>query len=73
MARLNAATDVLLKRGNRAIQRKVIDNPFACISEVGFARLINGLNGDKDLAAAIAARQDVPRELRMWLDAALSK
>jgi uncharacterized protein (DUF2336 family) len=73
-AQLSAAvTDVLLKRGNRAIQRKVIDNPFACISEVGFARLINGLNGDKDLAAAIAARQDVPRELRMWLDAALSK
>jgi hypothetical protein len=40
---------------------------------MGFARLINGLKGDKDLAAAIAARQDVPPELRMWLDAALSK
>jgi uncharacterized protein (DUF2336 family) len=73
-AQLSAAvTDVLLKRGNRAIQRKVIDNPNACISEIGFARLINGLKDDKDLAAAIAARQDVPAELRMWLNAAMSK
>jgi uncharacterized protein (DUF2336 family) len=67
-----AVTDVLLKRGNRAIQRKVIDNPNACISEMGFARLINGLKGDKDVAAAIAVRPDVPAELRMWLNAVLN-
>jgi uncharacterized protein (DUF2336 family) len=66
-------TDVLLKRGNAAIQRKIIDNPNARVSEAGFARLIMGLNGDKDLAQAIAARKDVPAELRLWLTATLSK
>ncbi len=62
-----AVTDILLKRGNRAIQRTVIDNPNARISEGGFARVIMGLGGDKSLATAIAARDDVPPELRLWL------
>lgn len=60
-------TDVLLKRGNKAIQRTVIDKPNARLSEAGFARVIMGINGDKGLAAAIAARDDVPPELRLWL------
>jgi uncharacterized protein (DUF2336 family) len=64
-----AVTDALLKHGNAAIQRKVIDNPNARVSETGFAKLILGINGDKSLAAAIAARQDVPAELRLWLGA----
>jgi len=68
-----AVTDVLLKRGDPAIQSKLIDNPNARISEVGFARLVSRLNGDKELAAAIAARQEMPAELRVWLDAALSQ
>lgn len=63
-----ALTDVLLKRGNRAISRAIIDHPNARISEAGFARVIMSLNDDKEFAAAIAARQDVPRELRLWLD-----
>jgi uncharacterized protein (DUF2336 family) len=62
-----AVTDVLLKRGNKATQRAVIDNPNAQMSESGYARVIMGVNGDKDLAAAIAARSDVPAELRVWL------
>jgi uncharacterized protein (DUF2336 family) len=66
-------TDVLLKRGNRAIQKVVIGNAAAKISENGFARVIMGLKGDKELAAAIAARSDVPSELRVWLTAELSK
>jgi uncharacterized protein (DUF2336 family) len=66
-------TDVLLKRGNRPIQKTVIDNAKAKISENGFARVIMGLKGDKELAAAIAARGDVPSELRVWLAAALAK
>jgi uncharacterized protein (DUF2336 family) len=68
-----AVTDVLLKRGNRGVQRTVIDNPNARVSETGFARVIMGLNGDKDLAAAIAARSDVPAELRPWLVEALAE
>jgi uncharacterized protein (DUF2336 family) len=63
-----ALTDVLLKRGNRAIRRRIIDHPNARISEAGFARVIMSLDGDKDFAAAIAKRPDVPAELRPWLD-----
>jgi len=73
-ARLSeAVTDVLLKRGNKAIQRIIIDNHNARISEGGFARIIMALNGDKDLAAAIAVRGDVPSELRVWLTKTLSE
>jgi uncharacterized protein (DUF2336 family) len=60
-------TDVLLKRGGLPLQRKIIDNPDARISEGGFARVIMGLDGDKDLAQAVAARNDLPAELRLWL------
>ena len=62
-----AVTDVLLKRGTLAIQRKIIDNAQARVSEAGFARLVTGVNGDKDMATAIAAREDLPAELRPWL------
>jgi uncharacterized protein (DUF2336 family) len=63
-----AVTDVLLKRGDRAVRRTIIDHPNARISEAGFARVIMSLDGDKNFAAAIAKRQDVPPELRLWLD-----
>jgi uncharacterized protein (DUF2336 family) len=62
-----AVTDILLKRGGQPLQRKIIDNPNARISEGGFARVIMGLDGDKDFAQAIAARDDLPPELRPWL------
>jgi uncharacterized protein (DUF2336 family) len=62
-----AVTDVLLKRGGPQLQRRLINNPNARISEGGFARVIMGLDGDKDLAQAIAARDDLPAELRPWL------
>jgi len=62
-----AVTDVLLKRGNKAVQQSVIANPNARVSEAGFARVIMGIKGDKSLAAAVAARSDVPAELRPWL------
>lgn len=62
-----AATDNLIKRGTAEIQRQIIDNPDARISEAGFARLIMSINDDKNLAAAIAARNDVPAELQVWL------
>jgi len=62
-----AVTDVLLRRGDKAVQRSVVDNPQARISEGGFARVIMGIEGDKNFAAAIAARDDLPSELRLWL------
>jgi uncharacterized protein (DUF2336 family) len=60
-------SDILINRGNSAIQRKIIDNPNACISEKSFAKLVIGINGDKKLAATIAARQDVPEDIQSWL------
>jgi uncharacterized protein (DUF2336 family) len=68
-----AVTDILLKRGDPKIQRAIIANPKARISESGFARLVTGVNGDKKLAAEIAARADLPAELRIWLDKTLSQ
>lgn len=65
-------TDALLKRGNRSVREKIIANPNARISEMGFARLVSVINGDQDLAAAIAARQEVPPELLPFLDAVLN-
>lgn len=67
-----AVTDILLKRGNAAVCRKVLDNPTARVSEMGFARLVSAINGDKALAAAIAARPEMPAELRPFVDAALT-
>ena len=66
-------TEVLLKRGNSAVRRKVLDNPKARVSEMGFARVVSAINGDKTLAAAIAARPEMPAELRPFVDAALAQ
>lgn len=69
----DVVTDALFKRGNAAVRQKILDNPRARISEMGFARLVSALNGDKALAAAIAAREGLPAELKPFLDAALSQ
>jgi uncharacterized protein (DUF2336 family) len=65
-------TDSLLKRGNAAIQRTLLENQNARISEAGFARVVMGLNGDKSLAQLVAARADLPAELRPWLNDTLN-
>jgi uncharacterized protein (DUF2336 family) len=71
--RLNeAVTDVLIRRGNAALARKIIDRADAPISESSFARLVTSVENDKELATAIANRKDLPAELRPWLDAALA-
>jgi len=66
-------TEVLLKRGNGALRRKIMENQKARVSEMGFARVVSAINGDKALAAAIAARPEMPDELRPFVDAALSQ
>jgi uncharacterized protein (DUF2336 family) len=68
-----AVTDVLIRRGNPAIARKIIDNAAARVSEASFARLVSSLENDKELAAAIAKREDLPPELRPWLDVVLAE
>jgi uncharacterized protein (DUF2336 family) len=67
-----AVTDVLIRRGNAALARKIIDRADAPISESSFARLVTSVENDKELASAIANRKDLPAELRPWLDAALA-
>ena len=61
-------TDSLLKRDNAAIERTILENPNARVSEGGFAGVIMGLDGDKSLAQMVAARQDLPAELRPRLN-----
>jgi uncharacterized protein (DUF2336 family) len=68
-----AITDILIRRGNAALNRKLIDRVDAPISESSFARMVTSLEKDKDLAAAIAKRADLPAELRPWIDAALAE
>jgi uncharacterized protein (DUF2336 family) len=67
-----ALTDVLIRRGNAALARKLIDRSDAPLSESSFARLVTSVENDKELAKAIAKRQDLPAELRPWLDSALA-
>lgn len=68
-----AVSDILIKRGSGSIRRKIVDHPNAAISEKSFAKLVIGINGDKELAAAITARQDLPEDLRLWLDKVLEQ
>jgi uncharacterized protein (DUF2336 family) len=67
----DTVTDSLLKRGNPAVQRTLLENPHARISEGGFARIIMGLDGDVALAQLVAARPDLPAELRPRLNGIL--
>ena len=67
-----ALTDVLVRRGNAALARKLIDRTDAPLSVSSFARLVTSVQNDKELAQAIAKRQDLPAELRPWLDTALA-
>jgi uncharacterized protein (DUF2336 family) len=70
---LNAVvTDVLVRRGNNALARKLIDRTDVVISESSFARMVSSVGTDKEFATAIASREDLPEELRPWLDAALA-
>jgi len=68
-----AVTDVLLKRADKKLQRKLVDNPRAGISDAGFARIISNLKGDKEFAAAIARRRDLPAELKPFLESIIKR
>jgi uncharacterized protein (DUF2336 family) len=68
-----AVTDILIRRGDKIVRRKVVDNPNASITESGFAMLVASMGGDKSIAVAIAARSDLPQELRPWLDEVMQK
>ena len=65
-------TDVLVERGNAAVKRKITANEGATISENGFARLISDARTDKQLATAVRRRDDIPDELKPFLEMALA-
>jgi uncharacterized protein (DUF2336 family) len=65
-------TDVLIRRGNTALARKILDRADAEISEASFARMVTSVGTDKEFATEIAKRPDLPAELLPWLDAALA-
>jgi uncharacterized protein (DUF2336 family) len=62
-----AVTDVLVDRGNSDVARKVANNQGACLSELGFVKLIRRAESDGELATAVASRNDMPQELRPFL------
>ncbi|MGO9398235.1 MAG: DUF2336 domain-containing protein [Xanthobacteraceae bacterium] len=55
-----AVTDVLVRRGNRDVARRVADNPGARISERGFSNLVRRAEEDGILAEKIGSRPDIP-------------
>jgi uncharacterized protein (DUF2336 family) len=64
-------TDLLIDRGNADIAYKLVANPGARLSELGFVKMINQAKDDSTLAGMIAARADLPPELEPFLQLAL--
>jgi uncharacterized protein (DUF2336 family) len=58
-----AVTDVLVRRGNRDVARRVAANRSARISENGFSRLVKRAEEDGILAEKVGLRPDIPPQL----------
>jgi uncharacterized protein (DUF2336 family) len=58
-----AVTDVLVRRGDRDVARRVADNSGACISASSFSRLVKRAAEDGILAEKIGSRPDIPPPL----------
>lgn len=55
-----AVTDVLVRRGNREVARRVAENRNARISEQGFSSLVKRAEQDEILAEKVGLRPDIP-------------
>jgi uncharacterized protein (DUF2336 family) len=55
-----AVTDVLVRRGNREVARRVAENRNARISEQGFSSLVKRAEDDEILAEKVGLRPDIP-------------
>lgn len=69
-ARMNlstAVTDVLIERGDEEVRKIVLNNASAKISDNGFVKFINECRNNPKLAEMVAARADLPEELRPFL------
>jgi uncharacterized protein (DUF2336 family) len=58
-----AVTDVLVRRGDRDVARRVADNRSARISEKGFYRLVKRAEEDGILAEKVGSRPDIPAQM----------
>jgi uncharacterized protein (DUF2336 family) len=58
-----AVTDVLVRRGNRDVARRVAGNRSARISENGFQRLVQRAEDDGILAEKVGLRPDIPPQM----------
>jgi uncharacterized protein (DUF2336 family) len=65
-------SDVLMKRGERAVLDKLIQNLGARFTEAGYAGLVEKAKRDEGLAENLVRRSDVPPELRHGLVAKVS-
>jgi uncharacterized protein (DUF2336 family) len=58
-----AVTDVLVRRGDREVARRVVENRGAKISEKGFSSLVKRAADDGVLAEKVGLRPDIPAPL----------
>jgi uncharacterized protein (DUF2336 family) len=65
-------TDLLVERGHMDVKLRAVSNQGAKFSEIGFVKLINDAKKNKALGDLIAAREDLPEELRSFLALALA-
>jgi len=62
-------TDALLARKSAAVTYVVLSNETAEFSETGFVTLIGECTNDAQISTLLAARKDLPPELKPFLDA----
>ncbi len=60
-------TDALINRGHADAIRKIVANQQARVSHVGFVKLINAAKRDSSLTDIVAARADLPDELKPFI------
>src|ERR1700761_4997257 len=60
-------TDALLARHYPSVSRRVVKNPGARVSALGFAEVVSQAQSDPDLAVETGIRVDLPAELRRRL------
>jgi len=56
-------TDVLVHRGDDHVVRKVVANPGATFSDIGFGALVRRANKDETVSERLAQRTDIPPHL----------
>jgi uncharacterized protein (DUF2336 family) len=68
---VEAVTDVLVERGNRAVVSATAHNTGAKFSDFGVSTLVRKASNDGDLALCVWSRPDIPRQnlVKLFVDA----